>query len=102
MGTAAHRQGPSGPRLEAIVRTAAVDTKKGRKMEWQPIETAPKDGTVIELLGENGKLDIGEWHEWSEHFDKAANGIGEDVTGEFSTEYGEGPHTHWRHLPSNY
>ena len=70
-------------------------------MEWQPIETAPKDGTVIELLGENGKIDIGEWHEWSEHFDKTANGIGEDVTGEFSTEYGEGPHTHWRTLPSN-
>ena len=63
---------------------------------WRPIETAPHDGTVIELLGENGKLDIGEWHEWSEHFDKTANEIAEGVTGEFSTEYGEGPHTHWR------
>ena len=70
-------------------------------MEWQPIDTAPHDGTVIELLGENGKLDIGEWCEWSEHFDKAANGIAEDVTGEFSTEYGEGPHTHWRPLTHN-
>jgi hypothetical protein len=66
---------------------------------WQPIETAPRDGTVVELLGENGKLDVGEWHEWSEHFDKTANGIAEGVTGEFSTEYGEGPHTHWRPLP---
>lgn len=68
---------------------------------WQPIETAPMDGTEIELLGENGKLDIGKWHEWSENFDKAANGIAEDVTGEFSTEYGEGPHTHWRPLTTN-
>ena len=68
---------------------------------WLPIETAPRDGTVVELLGENGKLDMGEWCEWSEHFDKTANEISEDVTGEFSTEYGEGPHTHWRPLPSN-
>lgn len=68
---------------------------------WFPIETAPHDGTVIELLGENGKFDIGEWHEWSEHFDKTANEIAEGVTGEFSTEYGEGPHTHWRPLTHN-
>lgn len=69
--------------------------------DWLPIETAPHDGTVIELLGENGKLDIGEWHEWSEHFDKTANKIAENVTGEFSTEYGEGPHTHWRTIAPN-
>lgn len=68
---------------------------------WLPIDTAPHDGTVIELLGANGKLDIGEWYEWSEHFDKSANGIAEDVTGEFSTEYGEGPHTHWRPITPN-
>ncbi len=74
---------------------------RGEMMEWRPIGTAPKDGTVIELLGENGKLDIGEWCEWSEHFDKTANEIAEGVTGEFSTEYGEGPHTHWRPLAPN-
>jgi hypothetical protein len=68
---------------------------------WQPIETAPRDGTAIELLGENGKLDLGAWNEWSEHFDKGANGIDETVTGEFSTEYGEGPHTHWRPLTTS-
>lgn len=28
-------------------------------MDWQPIETAPEDGTTVELLGANGKLDIG-------------------------------------------
>jgi hypothetical protein len=67
---------------------------------WQPIATAPHDGTMIELLGKNGKLDIGEWSEWSVHFDKTDNGIEEGVTGEFSTEYGEGPHTHWRLLTS--
>ena len=65
---------------------------------WLPIETAPKDGTVIELLGSNGKLDVGEWYEFSEYFDRSANGFDEDTKGEFSTEYGNGPHTHWRPL----
>lgn len=65
---------------------------------WEPIETAPHNGTRVELLGENGKLDYGEWAEFSEHFDKVANGIADSVSGEFSTERGEGPHTHWRPL----
>lgn len=68
--------------------------------EWLPIETAPHDGTVVELLGENGRLDIGAWSEFSEFFDRKAFGIADDVTGEFATEYGEGPHTHWRPLSS--
>lgn len=54
---------------------------------WHPIETAPRDGTMVELLGENGNLDTGKWHEW-----------GDGTPGEFSTENGEGPHTHWRPL----
>lgn len=64
---------------------------------WKPIETAPRDGVTIELLGENGKLDIGKWCEWDEHFDRTANDVVNGVTGEFSTERGEGPHTHWRY-----
>lgn len=63
---------------------------------WLPIETAPHDGTIIELLGENGKLDIGKWYVFNDYFNKSANGISEAETGEFTTEYGEGPHTHWR------
>ena len=68
---------------------------------WQPIETAPRDGTIVELLGTNGKIDIGEWYEFSDYFDRASNGIAEDETGDFSTEYGEGPFTHWRPLNKN-
>ena len=68
---------------------------------WMDIKTAPKDGTVIELLGENGKPDVGEWYVWPEHFDKVSHGFSNDVTGEFSTEHGEGPHTHWRPLTPN-
>ena len=73
-------------------------------MEWQPIETAPKDGRRVELLGENGKPDAGSWYEYGEHVDaeyRKANNIPEDETGEFSTDNGEGPHTHWRLMPSN-
>lgn len=82
-----------------ISKTMAAKQEKEANAEgWSVIETAPHDGTMIELLGENGRLDIGKWCEWSEYFDTKANGVADGVTGEFSTEYGEGPHTHWRSL----
>lgn len=67
--------------------------------DWRPIETAPRDGTRIQLLGQNGNLDIGEWYEFHRDFDRGANGFAEGTTGEFSSDFGEGPHTHWMPLP---
>lgn len=70
-------------------------------MEWQPIETAPKDGTRVELMGKNGNLDAGYWYQYSDQVDadfRKANNIPADEVGEFSTDNGEGPHTHWRPL----
>ena len=31
--------------------------------EWQPICTAPKDGTPIEVKHENGDIEIAQWEE---------------------------------------
>ena len=62
---------------------------------WLPIDTAPCDGTAIQLLGQDGNRDVGEWYEFRLDFDRVANGFAEDETGEFSSEFGEGPFTHW-------
>ncbi len=66
--------------------------------EWKPIDTAPHDGTVIQLLGQNGRRDVGEWYEFYCGFDRAANGFNDGETGDFSSEFGEGPFTHWMPL----
>lgn len=52
---------------------------------WRPIETAPRDGSIVQLLGKNGKHDVGCWCE--------LEGFGEFVP---ATEFGESPHLFWR------
>ena len=47
-------------------------------MDWQPLKTAPKDGTFVHLLSEDGE-DIGYYYR-----------------GEWSTEYGYGEPSAWR------
>lgn len=66
--------------------------------EWQPIETAPKDGTYILLLGDSGytttpyRVAVGCWVEgyrdfWITHSNDAFTDDGE-------------PPTHWMPLPA--
>lgn len=72
-------------------------------MEWQPIETAPKDGTAIDLWAAQGfRLTSCAWDfvEFS-----CADGSGSDVQGWTNTEghgsvEGAGPFTHWMPLPA--
>lgn len=66
-------------------------------MSWQPIETAPKDGTYVLLLGDSGytttpyRVAVGCWIEgyrdfWINHSNDAFTDDGE-------------PPTHWMPLP---
>ena len=55
---------------------------------WQPIETAPKDGTVVLLLGRSGRHADGFFEP------KAYNGIGVWVW-----PYVHAEPTHWQPLP---
>lgn len=47
--------------------------------DWQPIETAPKDGTILRLLNDLNEEDVGRWS-----------------LGEWTTVYGYGDPTRWK------
>lgn len=51
--------------------------------DWQPIETAPKDGTLVLVIDDFGDYDFAAWHR-------------DHVCGEQS---GIHPFTHWQPLP---
>jgi hypothetical protein len=75
-------------------------------MEWQPIETAPRDGTRVLIVNDDGAMAVAgyveEWHERSEFVRKARDGdvfrtVREDV-GYWDTDIAYCP-THWMLLP---
>ena len=64
-------------------------------MEWQPIETAPRDGRFIELLNvDTGLLDTGQWCDYTEYAHRG-------IDGEWNTLNGNGEMTHWKHALPN-
>jgi hypothetical protein len=79
---------------------------------WQPIETAPKDGTTV-LLAAPGRVTAGEWHaeQWptaAEYHSSTGEYLGQHETGEcveaswYSWDGGftnENPPTGWMPLP---
>ena len=78
--------------------------------QWQPIETAPKDGTEI-LLARGDRVSSGAWYEWEETCSEyhASTGVylGQSIQGGgamwMSQDGGftdEEPPTHWMPLPS--
>jgi hypothetical protein len=72
-------------------------------MEWQPIETIPRDGRIVQLLSANGESDTGNWYDFDEPGWAEANSwwtpaIPGVITGDLSTDRGLGDYTHWKPL----
>lgn len=75
-------------------------------MEWQPIETAPKDGTQIIILACGMLVEVGCWaphahrdYPWAvahgeEYYERLADVVVTEVNG-----YSEEAVTHWMPLP---
>jgi hypothetical protein len=65
-------------------------------MNWQPIETAPKDGTSV-LLADNDEIQICQWSE------RNVFGVREwcygHCEGEYNSRYTFDCPTHWMPLP---
>ncbi|MBX3583603.1 MAG: hypothetical protein KF810_17085 [Rhizobiaceae bacterium] len=68
---AARWRGPVGGVLYGDILTALREAHEaGRREEregWQPIETAPKDGTPIWLGSEHGSMRVGLWEGGAQH-----------------------------------
>lgn len=69
-------------------------------MEWQPIETIPRDGQTVMLKNADGQKDFGNWYAFDGHaLDWGwTPEVGDDWTGGLSTELGLGNYTHWAPL----
>lgn len=69
-------------------------------MEWQPIETAPKDGRMV-LLAESGYVECGFWHDGSECYGHrgGAGWFSEEDRHNLLTARNVHP-THWMPLPA--
>lgn len=67
--------------------------------DWQPIETAPKDGSSVRLLSEHGN-DVGYWCDYTARDQlPTCPFTGEPMVGEWSTELGNGEPSHWKPMP---
>ena len=75
-------------------------------MEWQPIETAPKDATKVLIVNADGEMDVAgyveQWDERTEFVRKAKDGdvyrTVRDECGYWDTDKAYCP-THWMPLP---
>ena len=67
---------------------------------WQPIETAPKDGTKIIVLTVHGEIEISEWYVvTTAEYEPAGDGLFRKVETVFSQGWNGNHPTHWMPLP---
>ena len=74
----------------------AAIVKAERERAWHPIETAPKDGTLVILSGA-GRVTAGAWYEWEGTEDVEGGANWSDWYGGFTDEH---PATRWQPLPA--
>jgi hypothetical protein len=68
-------------------------------MDWQPIETAPKDGTNVLLYATWMDISVGKFYR-DERWRLTADGfLAKESEGDTYTEYFEVAPTHWMPLP---
>lgn len=68
---------------------------------WQPIETAPKDGTKIIVLTVHGEIEISEWYVvTTAEYEPAGDGLFRKVETVFSQGWNGNHPTHWMPLPA--
>ena len=88
-----------GAKAFSVIESALSELAHRRaEQTWQPIETAPKDGTKVLLgrfvlncpEGKNGRMAVDFWHTVNPH--------GYEGWGKFNTRYW--PATHWMPLPT--
>jgi len=77
---------------------AAGHYQGGEVMEWQPIETAPRDGTVIDLWTRRGTFYQDRWKRYADMW--FAKGLGQWRNGRGDVFINEGIPTHWMPLPN--
>lgn len=74
----------------------AKGTIEDLKMEWQPIETAPKDGTTILFWDDLMDYQIGSWSEYEDPDGEPREGWNDGI---FPIIGDSGQPSHWMPLP---
>ena len=68
--------------------------------EWQPIETAPKDGTRILVFTVHGEIEISEWYSLEHfHYKYIADNLFEKIVDEPNEGWNSNTPIFWMPLP---
>ena len=81
-------------------------SNSGKVGEWQPIETAPKDGTKILVYTVHGDVELSDWYSISYPSyelcgvnDETGEGIYRKIAGNPTEGWNSNMPTHWMPLP---